>query len=68
KTDEEVATEAVEEAVVFARLSDDQWKAIYRQNLEATMLTIAERTPNDFWTWVDAAVASAKTCQRRRKR
>lgn len=68
KTDEEVANEVIEEAVVFARLTDDQWKALYRQNLEAMMLTIAEHAPNDFWTWVDTAVASVKTCQRRRKR
>lgn len=41
-TDEEIATQEQEHAVELAKITVDQWKAIYRRKLESTVLNIAE--------------------------
>lgn len=46
KTDEELAAEIEETAVLVCELTDDQWRLIARTNSQAELLHLAERCPD----------------------
>ncbi len=52
KTDEQIAAEQQEEADLITLMTNDEWRAVYRQKKEAEFLSICEKCPDSAWDYL----------------
>uniref|UniRef100_UPI00158AA8A3 protein rep n=1 Tax=Burkholderia vietnamiensis TaxID=60552 RepID=UPI00158AA8A3 len=64
KSDAELVEAEEEEAAVFAELTQDEWRAVYRSNMEAALLSIVERYPNQFHVFLEELMQQSKSGKR----